>query len=249
MKIEKINDRQIRCTLTREDLASRQIKLSDLAYGSEKTKQLFQEMMQQAASEYGFVAEDIPLMIEAVPLSTESIMLIITKVDSPDELDTRFSNFANQPESGGDAAVQQENPFAGDRMSEIIELFENVLKERQARAQESAAGQEQKSGSEETQKEQVKMFGFYDLDTAFELSRQLKGFYKGDNALYKETSDNSYHLVIRQGSHSLSEFYKVYNTIAEYTEPENYTAGSEAFFKEHCKVLLPHNALQELEKI
>ena len=28
MKIEKINDRQIRCTLTKEDLASREIKLS-----------------------------------------------------------------------------------------------------------------------------------------------------------------------------------------------------------------------------
>ena len=35
MKIEKINENQIRCTLTREDLANRKIKLSELAYGSE----------------------------------------------------------------------------------------------------------------------------------------------------------------------------------------------------------------------
>lgn len=34
MKIEKINDNQIRCTLTRDDLAQRQLKLSELAYGS-----------------------------------------------------------------------------------------------------------------------------------------------------------------------------------------------------------------------
>ena len=33
MKIEKINDNQIRCTLTRADLADRQLKLSELAYG------------------------------------------------------------------------------------------------------------------------------------------------------------------------------------------------------------------------
>lgn len=38
MKIEKINDNQIRCTLTRDDLAQRQLKLSELAYGSEKRK-------------------------------------------------------------------------------------------------------------------------------------------------------------------------------------------------------------------
>lgn len=38
MKIEKLNDHQIRCTLTSEDLATRNIKLSELAYGSEKAK-------------------------------------------------------------------------------------------------------------------------------------------------------------------------------------------------------------------
>lgn len=63
MKIEKVNDNQIRCTLTREDLAERQIKLSELAYGTEKAKLLFRDMMQQAAYEFGFEADDIPLMI------------------------------------------------------------------------------------------------------------------------------------------------------------------------------------------
>ncbi len=80
MKIEKINDNQIRCTLNRNDLLSRQIKLSELAYGTEKAKSLFKDMIQQAADEFGFEADDIPLMIEAIPTSTDSIILIITKV-------------------------------------------------------------------------------------------------------------------------------------------------------------------------
>ena len=41
MKIEKINDNQIRCTLTREDLENHQIRISELAYGTEKAKKLF----------------------------------------------------------------------------------------------------------------------------------------------------------------------------------------------------------------
>ena len=40
MKIEKINDNQIRCTLDRSDLLSREIKISELAYGTEKAKTL-----------------------------------------------------------------------------------------------------------------------------------------------------------------------------------------------------------------
>lgn len=45
MKIEKVNENQIRCTLTREDLVSRELKISELAYGTEKAKNLFREMM------------------------------------------------------------------------------------------------------------------------------------------------------------------------------------------------------------
>ena len=41
MKIEKINDNQIRCTLTREDLENHQIRISELAYGTEKAKKTF----------------------------------------------------------------------------------------------------------------------------------------------------------------------------------------------------------------
>ena len=93
MKIEKVNDNQIRCTLTRADLADRQLKLSELAYGTEKAKSLFQDMMQKAHSEFGFDAEDTPLMIEAIPVNADCLVLVITKVEEPDELDTRFSNF------------------------------------------------------------------------------------------------------------------------------------------------------------
>ena len=94
MKIEKISDNQIRFTLTGEDLAARQIKLSELAYGTEKARNLFREMMQQAASQVGFEADNIPLMIEAIPMSEGSIVLVVTKVENPEELDTRFSGFA-----------------------------------------------------------------------------------------------------------------------------------------------------------
>ena len=51
-------------------------------------------MMQQAQIQFGFEADNIPLMIEAIPVSTESIILIITKVEDPEELDTRFSKFS-----------------------------------------------------------------------------------------------------------------------------------------------------------
>ena len=93
MKIERINENQIRCTLSSFDLSVRNLNLGELAYGSEKARNLFREMIQKASNEVGFDAEDIPLMVEAIPLSNESVMLVITKIEDPEELDTRFQSF------------------------------------------------------------------------------------------------------------------------------------------------------------
>lgn len=249
MRIEKVNENQIRCTLTREDLASRHIKLSELAYGSDNAKSLFRDMMHQAAVEHGFEADDIPLMIEAIPLSSETIMLIITKVESPEELDTRFSNFtdASDEDDSEETAYEGDNPFEQDRSKEILELFEQIRKEKNAAQKKEAVHATEESSPAD--KQLTKMFSFQELNTAFHLAELLKDFYTGDNALYKNPKNNLYYLVIRQGAHSLSEFHKIYNTVSEYTHSENYTPGTEAFYKEHCKIILPEKALQKLSDI
>lgn len=93
MKIERLSENQIRCTLYKADLADKELLLTELAYGTDKAKELFRELMQQASNELGFEVDNIPLMIEAIPVSPECLVLIITKVEDPDELDTRFSRF------------------------------------------------------------------------------------------------------------------------------------------------------------
>ena len=94
MRIERISTNQIRCTLSSIDLQNRNLNVLELAYGSDNAKALFREMLHKASYEVGFDTDDTPLMIEAVPMSGENIVIYITKVDDPDELDTRFAKFA-----------------------------------------------------------------------------------------------------------------------------------------------------------
>ena len=124
MKLEKINENQIRCTLTREDLEMHQVNLRELAYGSEKAKKLFRDMMQQAQIEFGFEADNIPLMIEAIPVNLDSIILIITKVEDPEELDTRFSRFSPYKDSA------QTEPLQLDGADNIIDIFQKICESR-----------------------------------------------------------------------------------------------------------------------
>ena len=108
MKIEQVNENQIRCILTREDLEERKIKFSELTYGSEKANRLFKDVMQQANYEYGFSVDEHPLMIEAVPMQSGMIVFVITKVTSPDEFDSRLSRFVDALRSEPDADMEQE---------------------------------------------------------------------------------------------------------------------------------------------
>lgn len=96
VKIEKINDSQIKIILNQADLKNRDIKISELAYGSKKAQELFRDMMETALEEHDFDTHNVPLMIEAVPLSVDSIMIIVTKVEHPFEIGEKITPFRSK---------------------------------------------------------------------------------------------------------------------------------------------------------
>lgn len=91
MKIEKINDNQIKFLLTNEDLQEREIKLSELAQGSEKAQAFFRDIMTEAMLDCGFDATNTPLMIEAMPVTMDTVMIIVSKVTKDVNLDKTLS--------------------------------------------------------------------------------------------------------------------------------------------------------------
>ncbi len=115
MKIEKLSENTLRCTLTADDLASMRVDLHELAYGSEKAKHLFQDLMSRAFAEFGFTTDGCPLVVEAVPMQTGSIILLVTKVSDPEELDSRFARFTDT--SG---AEDEDNDFPPEDADIII---------------------------------------------------------------------------------------------------------------------------------
>lgn len=267
MKIEKINENQIRCTLTRADLDDRQLKLSELAYGTEKAKSLFREMMQQASYEFGFEAEDIPLMIEAIPLSADTIVFLITKVEYPEELDTRFSKFSEPSDDFDDILSDDSSSGNPQGADDILDLFKQIQQEnektgRTTKAAEQTAATKDttadvRTDSAETDTEAPvhvpleisKLFAFNSLETVGKLAVILKGFYDDSNTLYRKPGYDQYLLVICKGHHTPEEFNKVCNILAEYGVQKKYTHATEAYFMEHYDMLIDDHALQILAKI
>lgn len=239
MKIEKLNDNQIRCTLTHADLAARHLKLSELAYGTEKAKSLFRDMMQQASFDFGFEAEDIPLMIEAIPASADSIVLIITKVEDPEELDTRFSKFTPLGEADTSTAEPLEK-------LEGAEEFLNLLN----KVKEAAAGTDNAATVNDAPAPfNVRLFSFENMDRVIQVAHLLGPVYHGSNTLYHDTESELYILALTQSDHSNIEFNKICNMLSEYGSLEKASGATLAFLEEHCDIMISANAVQKLANV
>lgn len=243
MKIEKVNDNQIRCTLTREDLASRQLKISELAYGTEKAKNLFRDMMQQANYEFGFEAEDIPLMIEAIPLNGECIVLIITKVEDPEELDTRFSRFAPASDDDDDEydEMAHEQLEASD---DVMELFRKLQESHKSSPESSR--RHAKEGKAPASVQTDRIFRMDSIQAVMSAAQVVGAYYYGESALYKEERTGKYLLVLSPGRMMPEDFNKVSNVLSEYGSLcKNLTTG-QSYLEEHYVALIRANALQSL---
>jgi len=81
MRIERISDTQLKFILMTDDLAERDIKISELSYASDKTQRLFREIMLLVQDEQEFSAENTPLMFEAMRVGVDSLIVVVTKVN------------------------------------------------------------------------------------------------------------------------------------------------------------------------
>lgn len=248
MKIEKVNDYQIRCTLTSDDLADRQIKISELVYGSDKTKKLFRDMMQQASIQFGFEAEDIPLMIEAIPLNSGCLVLVITKVEDPEELDTRFSNFAPSIHDVDDDEDDTDmiggaGSFLSETAEDVMNLFRRM---RNSGVPDKSDNAPASTAPVEEDPDISILYTFASLDHLIRVARMLSAGVANDTALYRNTSSGLYAMVISKGESSPAEFNRLCNTLSEYGRGERLTRSAAAFLNEHYDAIISSHALQAL---
>lgn len=243
MKIERINENQIRCTLSSFDLSVRNLNLGELAYGSEKARSLFREMIQKASNEVGFEAEDIPLMVEAIPLSNESVMLVITKIEDPEELDTRFSKFTPMSDDEQDGL--------NDLAHELLEGADGLLGFLSGDIKEALDEPRPKDTSPAPQAPTPasRIYTFDNLDQVCEVARIVGHVCADKNTLYKKPGSNQYYLVIKTKDSSSLEFSRLCNILAEYGTKVRQEYASEAYYKEHYEIIIKNNALQNLSRI
>lgn len=245
MKIEKINDSQIRFILTEQDLEARQIKLSELAYGTEKAKNLFREMLQQAASQFNFDVNNIPIMVEAVPMRSGTIVLIVTKVDNPEELDTRFSSFA--------PAVHRASMPGETGVSSFDQLLDSIMEQ-----QESGTSNDKSVSSANAMKDALnkfrgfavcnRLYQFASMDDVIRAASLVRGSFTGRSMLFREGSHYCLFLIMKD-QEEVSAMQYVLSVMSEYGTAVPVSYARQQYLEEHGDALIPEGALDRLAEI
>lgn len=248
MKIEKVNDTQFRCILTREDLAQRRLKLSELAYGTDKAKKLFQDMLREAAVRFGFFAENTPIMIEAVPLSSESIVLVVTKVTNPEELDTRFSNFSPsvQREVGNQS---REEPAEVSPFDELLDTIRRRSASSDSQREDSSSAMAREMKARARYVYTHRLFVFDSLGDAAHAAA-VSGNFTGESALYRKEPEDIYYLLLTmKDADEVVSSQSTLSVLSEYGEPVPIPLAARQYLNEHCTLLRDKDALSVLKKI
>lgn len=279
MKLERLSENQIRCTLNKADLADRDLLLNELAYGTDKAKELFRDMMEQAADELGFEVNDIPLMIEAIPVNPDCLILIITKVEDPEELDTRFSRlskYANieidsdsedsdDTEDSDDDSLALFNDASSllETISDIVENIEQVKKQSEsgstanfiplsAALRENAAKKKAEKKASKKKAEPTatyRIFSFQNINDLSKAAAMVAPIYTDSNSLYKSPNDNLYYLIVNNQSQDAENYQRVCNLLSEYGTKVKGNYAMPYYFAEHFKLIIKNDALQTLSSI
>lgn len=238
MKIEKINEKQIKCTLNKTDLQSHQIKISELAYGTANAKELFRDMMEEAFDKFGFEADDIPLMIEAIPIPPDCIVLLITKVDNPDEFEKKMAKFAPSP----DALVQGNNEDIFDGVGKLFPLMDEFSSE-ESTTEGNASGSSQVTVLDSN----IAIYDFSSLDYVIRACRMLSSLEITGSTLYK--ADGLYYLVLRFSEEDKRYFPIIHHTMIEFGKECSFAPSIDSYLTEHGMTLIANQAILKLASV
>lgn len=137
MRMERINEHQVRCVITLQDLEAHRLSSGDLKYGTKEIKELFNEVIGRAVEQYRFNEDHLPVMIEAIPIQGGELLVILSAVENAEELDPHFAHFqeaveddVEEEENKGfpveEAAEEKVCLFRFEGMSRVMEFCRRI---------------------------------------------------------------------------------------------------------------------------
>ena len=179
-------------------------------------------------------------------MNSECIVLIITKVEDPEELDTRFSKFAPSVHEG-----DEDYTDTTDTRDEVLDLFKKIHDDALAAIKNESTPKSDDAVADvpAVPVDATYIFTFSSMGDLSRCAHIVASWYDGESSLYKDTRTHEYKLLVRIGNSSPQTYNKVCNILSEYGRGNRFSESGRAYFEEHYDVICSSDALQALAMI
>lgn len=236
MRIDKINDNQIKCILTEKDLAERNLNLREMSYNSAEIRNLFAEVIRYAYKNFGFDANNVPLKIDVIPLRTSAV-LFITKVEEPEELNPSYSHFSPA------VYEKMKNP-AKEENSDLSDSFRNLIN-----ALFPTEGNDLPDNDEDGTNfatDSTIVFAFDKVGDVIDACRAISSTYDHLSSLYFDESRKVYFLKLYTEGEPDGNFRQNCINLLEYGSNVPADKFFESYLAEHARLLAEKDAVHRL---
>ena len=222
MKIERLNENQLRFTVWRKDLPDEDLTIADFTGHSEKADELIKYMMDKAREEFGFDAGSQSVIVEAIPVNTDCIVFLVTKMD--------------------DESAEDKFKYIKELQKQALEMAKSI-KDGSMDLSEKVEDEEKEephtvSGPVDNKTGQTMPYMIYttpDMENLITVSHLVNGYYDSDNTLYKHYDDTAYYLIVTHNRNTNMEFERVCETLREFTEPYKFNYTTKYYMEDGLK--------------
>ena len=231
MKIERVDDKTVKCFLSNEELEEYDIDYKDFVLRSEKARVVVQDIIEQAEEEVGYKPPKFAFDLQIMMLPDQGLLLTFSEREPLDLKD-------------GEQIIE-----CLKEMKEILQKTrEKVGDVRQAANEQKASPEkpeQKKKGRQQTaNRPDFALFRFESLRDVLEYAAALPGNLRLDSALYE--MEDAYYLYLHKGAASYERYSRACIQAMEFGGL--YAAEQERVLhlQEHGRCLIGEKALKKL---
>ena len=243
MRIERIDDKTVKCFVSSEEMEEFNITYKDFLQRSEKAKEIVEQIVAQAIEEVGYKPPEFALDMQIMMMPDKGMIVTLTE-RTPEDI--------------------QNNPILKEYLMEMKRVFEEKVKNGEidpGNLQESLAKFLKERGAgmiavekgstpsnpAQAKKEQphIAIFAFASLHVLCEFVKVLPKNLRINSSLYVE--NGIYYLYLEKGAAAYKRFSKVCILAMEYATLCGATFSKLTYLQEHAECLIEEKAVQKLK--
>lgn len=232
MRIERIDDKTVKCFLSNEELEEYEIDYKDFILRSEKAKEVVQEIIEQAEEEVGYKPPKFAFDLQIMMMPDQGLVLTFSDRDPAD-----FKEGEQILECLKDMKQMLQ------RSKEKIAAMGNNAQAKQGNTI-SETGAEQKQEPSGAVRPEEAVFAFGSIGSVMDYAAVMPANLRVHSALYR--MDGIYYLHMQKGSASYERYSRACVQALEFAGL--YAAEEERllYLKEHGECLIAEHAFKKL---